>query len=66
VVALTGVLCAFTIKRLGAPPVFFCRGIAPSFNGRTAASGAAYRGSNPWGATTSALARTISFTPMPY
>jgi hypothetical protein len=30
-----------------------CR-IAPSFNGRTAASGAAYRGSNPWGATTSA------------
>ena len=25
--------------------------IAPSFNGRTAASGAAYRGSNPWGAT---------------
>ena len=25
--------------------------VAPSFNGRTAASGAAYRGSNPWGAT---------------
>ena len=24
--------------------------VAPSFNGRTAASGAAYRGSNPWGA----------------
>ncbi|MCU1256575.1 MAG: hypothetical protein JWM83_2874 [Candidatus Angelobacter sp.] len=24
--------------------------LAPSFNGRTAASGAAYRGSNPWGA----------------
>ena len=23
---------------------------APSFNGRTAASGAAYRGSTPWGA----------------
>src|ERR1039458_2913633 len=27
--------------------------VAPSFNGRTAASGAAYRGSNPWGATKS-------------
>ncbi len=26
---------------------------APSFNGRTAASGAAYRGSNPWGAAKS-------------
>ena len=26
--------------------------VAPSFNGRTAASGAAYRGSNPWGAAT--------------
>ena len=25
---------------------------APSFNGRTADSGSAYRGSNPWGATT--------------
>src|SRR5256885_13148236 len=25
-------------------------GIAPSFNGRTADSGSAYRGSNPWGA----------------
>src|ERR1700760_1666187 len=24
---------------------------APSFNGRTADSGSAYRGSNPWGAT---------------
>ena len=24
--------------------------VAPSFNGRTAASGAAYRGSTPWGA----------------
>ena len=33
--------------------LLICR-IAPSFNGRTAASGAAYRGSNPWGATTSA------------
>jgi hypothetical protein len=57
VVALTGVLCAFTIGRLGARPVFFCRGIAPSFNGRTAASGAAYRGSNPWGATNVAFPR---------
>jgi hypothetical protein len=27
----------------------------PSFNGRTAASGAAYRGSNPWGATNGAF-----------
>jgi membrane protease YdiL (CAAX protease family) len=27
-----------------------CYLVAPSFNGRTAASGAAYRGSNPWGA----------------
>jgi hypothetical protein len=34
---LTGVVCTFTIGRLGAPPVFFFRGIAPSFNGRTAA-----------------------------
>lgn len=25
-------------------------GFAPSFNGRTADSGSAYRGSNPWGA----------------
>src|SRR5580692_2741582 len=32
------------------PAFCVCR-IAPSFNGRTAASGAAYRGSNPWGAT---------------
>jgi hypothetical protein len=24
--------------------------VAPSFNGRTADSGSAYRGSNPWGA----------------
>src|ERR1035437_8940786 len=30
-----------------------CVLVAPSFNGRTAASGAAYRGSNPWGATKS-------------
>jgi hypothetical protein len=29
------------------------QGIAPSFNGRTADSGSAYRGSNPWGATNS-------------
>jgi hypothetical protein len=35
-----------------------CR-IAPSFNGRTAASGAAYRGSNPWGATSCALPGTF-------
>src|ERR1035437_6365578 len=27
-----------------------CRAAAPSFNGRTADSGSAYRGSNPWGA----------------
>src|SRR5437879_13656215 len=27
--------------------------VAPSFNGRTADSGSAYRGSNPWGATKS-------------
>src|SRR3984957_12266366 len=27
--------------------------VSPSFNGRTAASGAAYRGSNPWGAANS-------------
>ena len=26
------------------------RAVAPSFNGRTADSGSAYRGSNPWGA----------------
>jgi hypothetical protein len=28
---------------------------APSFNGRTADSGSAYRGSNPWGATKSQM-----------
>jgi hypothetical protein len=33
--------------------------IAPSFNGRTAASGAAYRGSNPWGATKQSKALTL-------
>jgi hypothetical protein len=27
--------------------------VAPSFNGRTPASGAGYRGSNPWGAAKS-------------
>ena len=32
--------------------------VAPSFNGRTAASGAAYRGSNPWGAANQKLPRT--------
>ena len=32
-------------------PAFFSSPIAaPSFNGRTADSGSAYRGSNPWGA----------------
>jgi hypothetical protein len=31
---------------------------APSFNGRTSASGAGYRGSNPWGAANTALLRT--------
>ena len=42
--------------------------IAPSFNGRTAASGAAYRGSNPWGATKVHFpvpSRTSSFKQMP-
>ena len=34
-----------------------CALAAPSFNGRTAASGAAYRGSNPWGAAKNALLR---------
>jgi hypothetical protein len=29
---------------------FCCTFAAPSFNGRTADSGSAYRGSNPWGA----------------
>ena len=29
------------------------RETAPSFNGRTADSGSAYRGSNPWGAAKS-------------
>jgi hypothetical protein len=33
--------------------------VAPSFNGRTAASGAAYRGSNPWGAAIVQLWRVI-------
>ena len=31
---------------------------APSFNGRTADSGSAYRGSNPWGAAKTELPRT--------
>jgi hypothetical protein len=31
--------------------------VAPSFNGRTADSGSAYRGSNPWGAANTALPR---------
>ncbi len=30
-----------------------CLCFAPSFNGRTADSGSAYRGSNPWGAAKS-------------
>jgi hypothetical protein len=42
-------LCFYYRKVRRTAGVF--RGIAPSFNGRTAASGAAYRGSNPWGAT---------------
>jgi hypothetical protein len=36
-----------------------CDLVAPSFNGRTAASGAAYRGSNPWGAANNTLPRTF-------
>jgi hypothetical protein len=32
---------------------------APSFNGRTADSGSAYRGSNPWGAAKSFQAVTV-------
>src|SRR6201996_7498310 len=32
---------------------------APSFNGRTADSGSAYRGSNPWGATKQSKALTL-------
>ena len=35
---------------------------APSFNGRTAASGAAYRGSNPWGAANN-MPNNIDKTP---
>src|SRR5438552_11414594 len=31
-------------------PIFWRQPAAPSFNGRTADSGSAYRGSNPWGA----------------
>ncbi len=38
--------------------------VAPSFNGRTAASGAAYRGSNPWGAANDALPRTFPNSPI--
>src|SRR5207237_2203580 len=38
------------------------RTVAPSFNGRTPASGAGYRGSNPWGATRY-LSLTRAFTP---
>ena len=36
---------------------------APSFNGRTAASGAAYRGSNPWGQPMNSI--TYSLSPKP-
>ena len=32
---------------------------APSFNGRTADSGSAYRGSNPWGAAKSFQSLTV-------
>src|SRR5205807_6838740 len=33
--------------------------VAPSFNGRTADSGSAYRGSNPWGAAKSFQQLTV-------
>ena len=39
--------CGFAPTRLQEP---FSAFVAPSFNGRTADSGSAYRGSNPWGA----------------
>src|SRR5437868_14820955 len=44
---LTAVNAAHKIK---AAERFRSIKIAPSFNGRTADSGSAYRGSNPWGA----------------
>src|SRR5438445_12689921 len=44
---LTAVHAAHKIK---AAERFCSLKIAPSFNGRTADSGSAYRGSNPWGA----------------
>ena len=50
-VTLTGAGPSFNIERPGKSTGFCICRIAPSFNGRTAASGAAYRGSNPWGAT---------------
>jgi hypothetical protein len=44
---LTGIPTAHKIKL---PLWFSASTAAPSFNGRTADSGSAYRGSNPWGA----------------
>ena len=35
--------------------------VAPSFNGRTADSGSAYRGSNPWGAAKTSSKRVQEF-----
>ena len=37
--------------------------VAPSFNGRTAASGAAYRGSNPWGAANTLFHTSLKLPP---
>jgi hypothetical protein len=50
-IGLTSGSPALRIEKPGGSAGFFVDRIAPSFNGRTAASGAAYRGSNPWGAT---------------
>jgi hypothetical protein len=50
-IGLTSGSPALKIEKPGGSAGFFVDRIAPSFNGRTAASGAAYRGSNPWGAT---------------
>jgi hypothetical protein len=47
--------------------VAFLEETAPSFNGRTADSGSAYRGSNPWGAAKMqfpVLLRALSFDPI--
>jgi hypothetical protein len=43
--------CSPIKSNSGVPlPLVRDRAAAPSFNGRTADSGSAYRGSNPWGA----------------